>query len=104
MINLETPKKHKALVGQAHQVAMNLLRPNSRKYDTLEHEYPVELDMLAAMIDGLSESGAGEGAGASGVRRDEKPEEKDKGVKNGANLASVLSILEMCWGDTGLLL
>jgi acyl-CoA dehydrogenase len=103
MINLETPKKHRPLISQAHQVAMNLLRPNSRKYDTLEHEYPVELDMLAAMIDGLSESGAGEGAGASGVRRDEKPE-AEKGVKNGANLASVLSILEMCWGDTGLLL
>ncbi len=103
MINLETPKKHRPLVGQAHQVAMNLLRPNSRKYDTREHEYPVELDMLASMIDGLSESGAGEGAGAAGVRRDETPEEK-KGVKNGANLASVLSILEMCWGDTGLLL
>ena len=25
-------------------------------------------------------------------------------VKNGANLASVLSVAEMCWGDTGLLL
>jgi len=103
MINLETPKKHRPLVSQAHQVAMNLLRPNSRKYDTLEHEYPVELDMLAAMIDGLSQSRAGEGAGAAGVRRDEAPADK-KGVKNGANLASVLSILEMCWGDTGLLL
>ena len=107
MINLETPKKHKALIGQAHQVAMNLLRPNSRKYDTLEHAYPVELDMLAAMIDGLSESGAGEGAGAAGVRRDEDSATKKKddgGVKNGANMASVASIQEMCWGDVGLLL
>jgi acyl-CoA dehydrogenase len=102
MINLETPKKHKALVGQAHQVAMNLLRPNSRKYDKAEHEYPVELDMLAAMIDGLSESGASEGAGAAGVRRSEGDD--DKAIKNGANLASVLSIQEMCWGDVGLLL
>ena len=68
MINLETPKKYRPLVGQAHQVAMNLLRPNSRKYDHAEHEYPKELDMLAAMIDGLSESGAAEGAGAAGVR------------------------------------
>ena len=34
MINLETPKKFRPLIGQAHQVAMNLLRPNSRKYDT----------------------------------------------------------------------
>ncbi|WP_370248547.1 acyl-CoA dehydrogenase family protein [Nocardioides sp.] len=101
-INLEEPKKFKPLVGQAHQVAMNMLRPISRKYDRAEHEYPKELDMLAAMIDGLSESGAGEGAGAAGVRRDEKKD--DGGVKNGANLASVLSIAEMCWGDVGLLL
>ncbi|HSE54642.1 MAG TPA: acyl-CoA dehydrogenase family protein [Nocardioidaceae bacterium] len=105
MINLETPKKFRPLVGQAHQVAMNLLRPNSRKYDQLEHEYPKELDMLAAMIDGLSESGAASGAGASGVRRSEgTPEEADAGTKNGSNLASVLSIMEMCWGDVGLLL
>jgi acyl-CoA dehydrogenase len=102
MINLETPKKHKALISQAHQVAMNLLRPNSRKYDKAEHDYPVELDMLAAMIDGLSESGASEGAGAAGVRRGEQAE--DKGVANGATMASVLSIQEMCWGDVGLLL
>ncbi len=101
MINLETPKKHRALVDQAHQVAMNMLRPISRKYDRAEHEYPKELDMLAAMIDGLSESGASEGAGAAGVRRDES---ESKGVKNGANLASVQSVAEMCWGDTGLLL
>jgi acyl-CoA dehydrogenase len=80
-----------------------MLRPVSRKYDRAEHEYPKELDMLAAMIDGLSESGAAEGAGASGVRRDEKPTER-QGVKNGANLASVMSIAEMCWGDVGLLL
>ena len=56
---------------------MNMLRPISRKYDRAEHEYPKELDMLAAMIDGLAESGAGEGAGATGVRRDEKPERTD---------------------------
>ncbi len=102
LINLEDPKKFKALVGQAHQVAMNMLRPISRKYDLAEHEYPKELDMLAAMIDGLSESGASEGAGAAGVRRDE--DDDDTTVKNGANLASVMSIAEMCWGDVGLLL
>jgi acyl-CoA dehydrogenase len=105
MINLETPKKFRPLIGQAHQVAMNLLRPNSRKYDQLEHEYPKELDMLAAMIDGLSESGAASGAGASGVRREEGASEADTpGTRNGSNLASVLSIMEMCWGDVGLLL
>jgi acyl-CoA dehydrogenase len=106
MINLETPKKFRPLIGNAHQVAMNLLRPNSRKYDTAEHEYPKELDMLAAMIDGLSESGQASGAGASGVRRGEGDPAgtEDAGTKNGANLASVLSVMEMCWGDVGLLL
>lgn len=102
MINLETPKRHRVLVDQAHQVAMNMLRPISRKYDRAEHEYPKELDMLAAMIDGLSDSGASEGAGATGVRRDESTDEGT--VTNGANLASVLSVAEMCWGDTALLL
>ena len=103
-ISLDDPKKLKPLASQAKQVAMNMLRPISRKYDRAEHAYPTELDMLAAMIDGLSESGASEGAGAAGVRRDEKPEEKQEGTKNGANLASVMSIAEMCWGDVGLLL
>ena len=102
MINLDDPQKFRPLVGQAHQVAMNMLRPISRKYDRAEHEYPQELDMLAAMIDGLSDSGASEGAGAAGVRREEA--DGDTTVKNGANLASVLSITEMCWGDVGLLL
>jgi acyl-CoA dehydrogenase len=107
MINLETPRKFRPLVGQAHQVAMNMLRPNSRRYDTLEHEYPKELDMLAAMVDGLSSSGQTSGAGASGVRRSADGPDGDAvtgATKNGSNLASVLSIMEMCWGDVGLLL
>src|SRR5689334_2999301 len=103
MINLETPKKVRTLVEQAHQVAMNMLRPISRKYDAAEHAYPKELDMLAAMIDGLSDSGASGGAGAAGVRRSEADAE-EQGNRNGTNLASVLSIMEMCWGDVGLLL
>ena len=103
MIHLDDPLRLRTLRDQAHQVAMNMLRPVSRKYDRAEHEYPKELDMLAAMIDGLAKSGSGEGAGATGVRRDESDEERT-GVKNGANLASVMSIAEMCWGDVGLLL
>jgi acyl-CoA dehydrogenase len=101
-IDLDDPKRFGTLVGQAHQVAMNMLRPISRKYDRAEHEYPKELDMLAAMIDGLAESGAAEGAGAAGVRRDASSD--DGSNRNGANLASVMSIQEMCWGDVGLLL
>ena len=103
MINLETPRKHAGLVDQAHQLAMNMLRPISRKYDRAEHEYPKELDMLAALIDGVSETGATGGAGAGGVRRDDRGDDPGR-VRNGANLASVLSVTEMCWGDTALLL
>ena len=108
MISLETPRKHRALVDQAHQVAMNMLRPISRKYDRAEHTYPKELDMLAALIDGLSDSGTAEGAGATGVSKEASAaglERADDGrVRNGANLASILSVAEMCWGDTALLL
>jgi acyl-CoA dehydrogenase len=106
MISLDDPKKLRQVRDQAHQVAMNMLRPISRTYDRAEHAYPKELDLLAAMIDGLSESGASSGAGASGVKRDESREDEpaDTGVRNGTNLASVMSIAEMCWGDVGLLL
>jgi len=101
-INLEVPKKFEQLVQQAHMVAAEVLRPISRKYDLAEHEYPKELDMLAAMIDGLDEGGASSGAGAAGVSRASGDDEA--GNRNGSNLASVLSIIEMCWGDVGLLL
>jgi len=101
-INLEVPRKFEQLVEQAHMVAAEVLRPISRKYDSAEHEYPKELDMLAAMIDGLDEGGASSGAGAAGVSR--ASENGEGGNRNGSNLASVLSIMEMCWGDVGLLL
>ncbi|TXL63126.1 acyl-CoA dehydrogenase family protein [Aeromicrobium terrae] len=103
MINLETPKKFRLFVQQANQVADNFLRSNSRKYDLAEHAYPKELDLLASLVDGMSDSGQSQGAGAAGVRRDENGDEKGK-VKNGTNMSSVLSIIEMCWGDVGLLL
>jgi acyl-CoA dehydrogenase len=104
MISLDDPERLVPLRDQAHQVAMNMLRPISRKYDTAEHAYPKELDLLAAMIDGLSESGASNGAGAAGAKRDDRDGQDDRRVENGTNLASVLGIAEMCWGDVGLLL
>ena len=108
MINLETPRKFRAFIVQANKVADNFLRSNSRKYDLAEHTYPKELDMLAALVDGMSDSGQGQGAGATGVRRDDveaaDPWEGKGKVRNGANMSSVLSIIEMCWGDVGLLL
>ncbi|GIK78732.1 MAG: acyl-CoA dehydrogenase [Actinomycetes bacterium] len=101
-IDLEVPRRFEQLVEQAHMVAAEVLRPISRKYDLAEHEYPKELDMLAAMIDGLEEGGSSSGAGAAGVSRASGND--DDGNRNGSNLASVLSVMEMCWGDVGLLL
>ena len=141
MINLEIPRKFERLVGQAHQVATELFRPISRKYDRAEHAYPKELDMLAAVIDGMEEGTGIGGAGASGVRRGASPAGADAGAeeksptrrggqaatdpaaagrgaeeaaggdaeqpvgnRNAGNLATALSVMELCWGDVGLLL
>ncbi|SFS52163.1 acyl-CoA dehydrogenase family protein [Saccharopolyspora flava] len=101
MINLEVPKKATALVNQAYQAASEVFRPISRKYDRAEHEYPKELDTLAALLDGLNSSGEG-GAGAAGVRK--SGDDGQKGNRNGANLNLVLGTMEMCWGDVAMLL
>jgi acyl-CoA dehydrogenase len=103
MINLETPKKFVPLVSQAHQVATEVFRPISRRYDLGEHEYPKELDMLAALIDGMNEGSDIGGAGAAGVRRDASAG-SDQANRNGSNMSTVLGIIELCWGDVGLLL
>jgi len=102
MINLETPRKFAPLIAQARQVAGEVFRPISRRYDLAEHSYPKELDMLAALIDGMN-AGSASGAGAAGVRREHAPGE-DGGNRNGSNLSTVLGVIELCWGDVGLLL
>ncbi|MGQ0840276.1 acyl-CoA dehydrogenase family protein [Actinokineospora sp.] len=101
MISLEVPQKFQQLVDQAQLAAAEFFRPHSRKYDQAEHTYPKELDMLAAVLDGLAASGGG--AGAGGVRREEGAD-KDTGNRNGSNLRLLLGTIEMCWGDVGLLL
>src|ERR1700760_2132603 len=101
MINLEIPKKFKPLANQANQVATEVFRPISRKYDEAEHAYPKELDMLASLIDGMNEGSDIGGAGAAGVRREKSDDGENR---NGSNLSTVLGIIELCWGDVGLLL
>ena len=107
MINLEIPRKFEFLVGRAHQVATEIFRPNSRKYDRAEHSYPKELDMLAAVIDGMNEGGALSGAGAGTVGNGSngagKKADRD-GNRNGSNMASLLGLTELSWGDVGLVL
>jgi acyl-CoA dehydrogenase len=103
MINLEIPKKFKPLASQANQVATEVFRPISRKYDVAEHSYPKELDMLASLIDGMNEGSDIGGAGAAGVRRESGNGDAGEN-RNGSNLSTVLGIIELCWGDVGLLL
>src|ERR1700742_4135090 len=103
MINLEIPKKYKPLANQANQVATEVFRPISRKYDEAEHAYPKELDMLASLIDGMNEGSDLGGAGAAGVRRESSDGDGSEN-RNGSNLSTVLGIIELCWGDVGLLL
>ena len=107
MINLETPKKFGPLIAQARQVADEVFRPISRRYDRDEHERPKELDMLAALVDGMNDGSDMGGAGAAGVRRSSNGNGKkadDGGNRNGSNLSTALSIMELCRGDVGLLL
>src|SRR5258707_9756729 len=100
MINLEIPKKFKPLVSQANQVATEVFRPISRKYDAAEHSYPKELDMLASLIDGMNEGSDIGGAGAAGARRESNG--SAEGNRNGSNLSTLPGIREICWGDGSL--
>lgn len=100
MISLEVPRKFAQVTSLAHEAAVHVFRPISRKYDTEEHSYPVELDMFAAAIEGMEAAGQLDGAGAGGVRRDDAETQN----RNGSNLSTALSIMELCWGDVGLLL
>ena len=73
-ISLELPKKFAMNIDQARQAALEVFRPISRKYDLAEHAYPVELDTLAALYDGLSAAGqAGAGGQGRGQRRPQRP-------------------------------
>ena len=104
-INLELPRKLNTTIDQAHQAAAEIFRPISRKYDLAEHSYPVELDTLASLYDGLAETGQA-GAGADGGRSQEKkakPEREGANI-NGGNMQSVMNVIETCWGDVGLTL
>ena len=107
MLNLEDPKKFSALTNQAYQVGRNFFRPISRKYDKAEHEVPVELEMLSAMMEGMNASGAvpgGAGATAASQRGGDAVAAQTAGVRNGSNMSTVLGVIELCYGDVGLLL
>ncbi|MGF6694851.1 acyl-CoA dehydrogenase [Metapseudomonas resinovorans] len=100
-MNLELPKKLRALSNQAHQVAAEYFRPLSRKYDKAEHAYPRELDLLSALLDGMN-AGSPESVGAGSASK--RGVGAEEGVRNGGNLSALVGVMELCWGDVGLLL
>ncbi|MEP3165380.1 MAG: acyl-CoA dehydrogenase family protein [Marinobacter sp.] len=101
-MNLEVPGKFTPLINQARQVAREVFRPISRKYDLAEHEYPRELDMFASIMDGMNDGAADGGTGAGKLARSDSNGGTDN--RNGINMKTVLGLTELCWGDVGLAL
>lgn len=99
-INLELPRKLEAVIEKAHQGAAEMLRPISRKWDLREHKYPVELDTLATLFEGISEAKAFAFAGAEAFASGEAKDVNH----NGANMSAVLNVMEISWGDVALML
>jgi acyl-CoA dehydrogenase len=94
------PKKLQAVIDKGHQGAVEMLRPISRKYDLKEHAYPVELDTLAILFEGISAAKTISFAGAEAFRDAEASNENH----NGGNMSAVLNATEISWGDIALLL
>jgi acyl-CoA dehydrogenase len=99
-INLELPKKLEAVIEKAHQGAAEMLRPISRKWDLREHEYPVELDTLATLFEGISAANAIAFAGAEAFAAGDAKESNH----NCGNMSAVLNVMEISWGDVALML
>src|SRR5258705_1346182 len=101
-INLEMPKKLQAVIEKGHQGAAEMIRPISRKYDLAEHAYPVELDTLASLFEGISEAKTISFAGAEAFATAD--DDGKKANINGGNMSALLNALEVSWGDVALLL
>ena len=99
-INLELPKNLQAVINKAHQGGAEMLRPISRKYDLREHAYPVELETLESLFDGISQAKTISFAGAEAFRDAEGKDENH----NGGNMSAVLNVVEISWGDVALML
>ena len=94
MINLELSEKHQELLNNTRMLAEHMMRPYSRKYDREEHAYPTEMEEVAKLIRG----------GREGVGKQDKNEQPEGAVVNGANMGAVIGLEGLCWGDVGLFL
>lgn len=97
MINLEMTQKMIDVKSGMNNMAASVLRPISRYYDENEHKYPQELEMFRSIKIMTRPKKKKDG--------EEKPKQEKSGSKKlGQNLAMILTIEEMCWGDAGLML
>ena len=101
MINLELPKKLKASANQAHQVAAQIFRPISRKYDLAEHESTPSsstpwLPWSKASRIPVETSAVPAADGQTRAPRVATP--------TAGNMSALLNSLETSWGDVGLML
>ncbi|WP_421841436.1 acyl-CoA dehydrogenase family protein [Mycobacterium sp.] len=99
-INLELPRKLQAVSTKTHQGVAELVRPISRKYDLKEHAYPVELDTLISLFQGVADANSVEFAGADELRSAEGTEDNH----NGVNMSALVQTLEASWADVAMVL
>ena len=96
MLDLEFSEKLEKVATSMRGFAMGLLRPIARKYDEAEHEYPKELDVLRGMGGALG--------GGKKKKKDGEPEKKKEASDTTSNISIVVTVEQMCYGDTGLML
>jgi acyl-CoA dehydrogenase len=95
MIQLEISDKHQETFNNAMLLAEHMMRPYSRKYDKEEHTYPTEMDEVVKLLAGGRSAGSPTG-GASAA--------ESSAVVNGGNMAAVIGLQALAWGDLGLFL
>jgi len=99
LICLELPEELEKEREAMHNLARDLFRPISRKYDDLEHEYPKELDILRP-----KQEPAGKKQEVKTNKAPESGGQKKTIKQKYKNLSGVVGIEELCWGDLGLML
>jgi len=99
MISFEMPESIQAQVEMARRVALDIMRPQARRYDNNEHEIPWEyVDVMweASLYDrpgsGSSEEGAGEETSGPAA------------MALGASMALVHMVEQLSWGAAGIFL
>ncbi|MFP4039974.1 MAG: acyl-CoA dehydrogenase family protein [Desulfosudaceae bacterium] len=95
MLDLEYSEKLEQIRSSMQGVAVGMLRPIARKYDEAEHEYPKELDAFRGM---------GGAMGGGKKKKKDGDKKKKEASDTTSNIATIVTVEQMCYGDVGLLL